>query len=73
MSDNKTAYSEKDYPVHTNGPWEADATHCRTAIAARNILRQGLPNVKPVERGALAQDLFLSGTAFCEAGNLQKF
>jgi len=35
MSDNKTAYSEKDYPVHTNGPWEADATHCRTAINSK--------------------------------------
>ena len=21
MSDNKTAYTGKDYPVHTNGPW----------------------------------------------------
>lgn len=21
MNDNKTAYSGKDYPVHTNGPW----------------------------------------------------
>lgn len=45
----------------------------RDLHAARNILRQGLPNVKPVEREALAQGLFLSGTAFCEAGNLQKF
>jgi transposase len=26
----------------------------RDLHAARNILRQGLPNVKPVERGALA-------------------
>ncbi len=32
MSDNKIVYSGKDYPVHSNGPWEADATHCRTAI-----------------------------------------
>ena len=35
MSDNKTAYTWKDYPVHTNGPWEADATHCRTAINSK--------------------------------------
>ena len=35
MNDNKTAYSGKDYPVHTNGPWEADATHCRTAINSK--------------------------------------
>lgn len=35
MSDNKTAYAGKDYPVHTNGPWEADATHCRTAINSK--------------------------------------
>ena len=32
MSDNKTVYAGKNYPVHSNGPWEADATHCRTAI-----------------------------------------
>lgn len=32
MSDNKAAYTGKDYPVHSNGPWEADSTHCRTAI-----------------------------------------
>ena len=24
MSDNKTAYAGKDYPVHTNGPWGRD-------------------------------------------------
>lgn len=35
VNDNKTAYSGKDYPVHTNGPWEADATHCRTAINSK--------------------------------------
>ena len=35
MNDNKTAYSGKDYPVHTNGPWEADATYCRTAINSK--------------------------------------
>jgi hypothetical protein len=35
MSDNKTAYSGKDYPVHSSGPWEADATHCRTAINSK--------------------------------------
>ena len=33
--DGKTAYTGKDYPVHSNGPWEADATHCRTAINAK--------------------------------------
>ena len=35
MSDNKAAYTGKDYPVHTNGPWEADATYCRTAINSK--------------------------------------
>jgi hypothetical protein len=43
MSDNKTAYAGENYPVHTNGPWEADATHCRTAInskATANSLRK---------------------------------
>lgn len=35
MSDNKTAYTGKDYPAHSNGPWEADATHCRTAINSK--------------------------------------
>jgi len=43
VSDNKTAYRGKDYPVHTNGPWEADATHVRTAInskATANDLRK---------------------------------
>lgn len=24
MADNKTAYGDKDYPVHTNGPWGRD-------------------------------------------------
>ncbi len=33
--DGKIAYSGKDYPVHTNGPWEADATYCRTAINSK--------------------------------------
>lgn len=32
MSDNKIAYTGKDYPVHSNGPWVADSAHCRTAI-----------------------------------------
>ncbi len=43
ITDGKTAYSGKDYPVHTNGPWEADATHCRTAInskATANSIRK---------------------------------
>jgi hypothetical protein len=35
IMDGKTAYSGKDYPVHTNGPWEADATYCRTAINSK--------------------------------------
>ena len=35
ITDGKTAYSGKDCPVHTNGPWEADATHCRTAINSK--------------------------------------
>lgn len=35
MSDNKIAYNGKDYPVHSNGPWEADVTHCRTAINSK--------------------------------------
>ena len=35
ITDGKTAYTGKDYPVHTNGPWEADATHCRTAINSK--------------------------------------
>lgn len=43
ITDGKTAYSGKDYPVHTNGPWEADATYCRTAInskATANSIRK---------------------------------
>lgn len=32
ITDGKTAYAGKDYPVHSNGPWIADSTHCRTAI-----------------------------------------
>lgn len=39
-SDGKTAYNEKDYPVHTNGPWEIDATHCRTAINSKSGKRK---------------------------------
>ena len=35
MDDNKTPYTGKDYPVHTNGPWEADATHVRTAVNSK--------------------------------------
>ena len=35
MHDYKVAYTDKDYPVHTDGPWEADATHCRTAINSK--------------------------------------
>lgn len=32
MSDNKTAYAGKDYPVHTNGPWMIEGDQIRTAI-----------------------------------------
>lgn len=32
ITDGKAAYAGKDYPVHSNGPWIADPTHCRTAI-----------------------------------------
>ena len=35
MTDGKTVYRGKDYPVHTNGPWEADATYCWTAINSK--------------------------------------
>lgn len=35
MRDSKIAYTSKDYPVYSNGPWEADATHCRTAINSK--------------------------------------
>lgn len=35
IMDGKTVFSGKDYPVHTNGPWEADTTHCRTAINSK--------------------------------------
>jgi hypothetical protein len=34
MSDNKTPYSGKDYPVHTNGPWRIEGDRVRTSIAA---------------------------------------
>ena len=29
---NDKAYSKKNFPAHSAGPWEADATHVRTAI-----------------------------------------
>lgn len=32
MSDNKAAYTGKDYPVHTNGPWMIEGDQIRTAI-----------------------------------------
>ena len=32
MSDNKTVYRGKDYPVHTNGPWMIEGDQIRTAI-----------------------------------------
>lgn len=32
IPDGKIVYNGKDYPVHSNGPWVADSTHCRTAI-----------------------------------------
>ena len=31
-NDNKTAYSGKDYPVHTNAPWMIEGDQIRTAI-----------------------------------------
>lgn len=34
MSDNKTPYSGKDYPVHTTGPWRIEGNRVRTSIAA---------------------------------------
>jgi hypothetical protein len=40
ITDGKIAYSGKDYPVHTNGPWGADATHCRTAISSKGGKRK---------------------------------
>jgi len=40
ITDGKTAYNGKDYPVHTNGPWEVDATHCRTAINSKSGKRK---------------------------------
>ena len=45
MSDNKTAYTGRDYPVHSNGPWEADATHCRTAINTANGVKKHIAMV----------------------------
>ena len=45
MCDNKIAYTGKDYPVHSNGPWEADATHCRTAINTANGVKKHIAMV----------------------------
>ena len=34
MNDNKTAYTGKDYPVHTNGPWLIEGDQIRTSISS---------------------------------------
>jgi hypothetical protein len=34
VSDNKTAYSGKDSPVHTNGPWRIECENVKTAISS---------------------------------------
>ena len=44
----------------------------RDLHAAQNILRQGLPDVKPVEMEALANSCSVSETTICEAGNTLK-
>ena len=41
----------------------------RDLHAAQNVLRQGLPDCKPVEMGALAGSSTVSETTVCEAGN----
>jgi len=32
ITDGKTAYSGKDYPVHSNAPWRIESEHVKTAI-----------------------------------------
>lgn len=44
----------------------------RDLHAAQNILRQGLPDYKPVEMVALANSSIVSETTICEAGNTLK-
>ena len=34
MSDNKTAYTGKDYPVHSNAPWRIECENVKTAISS---------------------------------------
>jgi hypothetical protein len=34
MNDNKTAYSGKDYPVHSNAPWRIEDVNVKTAISS---------------------------------------
>lgn len=34
MSDNKTAYTGKDYPVHSNAPWRIEGDMVKTAISS---------------------------------------
>ena len=34
VTDNKVAYSGKDYPVHTDGPWRIEGDKVKTAISA---------------------------------------
>ena len=34
MRDNKIAYSDKDYPVHSNAPWRIEGENVKTAISS---------------------------------------
>jgi hypothetical protein len=34
VNDNKTAYSGKDYPVHSNAPWRIECENVKTAISS---------------------------------------
>ena len=34
MSDNKTVYRGKDYPVHSNAPWRIEGENVKTAISS---------------------------------------
>jgi hypothetical protein len=34
VNDNKTAYSGKDYPVHSNAPWRVEGENVKTAISS---------------------------------------